>query len=45
MAYSIAIGVWGTIVYLFFQLVKIKKLGAEVKRSSKQAKLVTLEQD
>ncbi len=28
MAYSIAIGVWGTILYLVFQLVKIKKLGA-----------------
>lgn len=27
MAYSIALGVWGTILYLVFQLVKIKKLG------------------
>jgi hypothetical protein len=47
MAYSIAIGVWGTILYLVFQLVKIKKLGAEVKRSSKPSrpsKPVTLEQ-
>jgi hypothetical protein len=28
MAYSIVIGVWGTIFYLIIQLVKIKKLGA-----------------
>jgi hypothetical protein len=41
MAYSIAIGVWGTILYMVFQLVKIKRIGAEVKRSSK---LITLEQ-
>jgi hypothetical protein len=27
MAYSIVIGVWGTIFYLIFQMVKIKKLG------------------
>lgn len=27
MAYSIGLGVWGTIIYLIFQLVKIKKLG------------------
>ena len=27
MAYSIAIGVWGTILYLVFQLFKLKKLG------------------
>ena len=27
MAYSIAIGVWSTILYLVFQLVKLKKLG------------------
>lgn len=27
MAYSIVIGVWGTILYLVFQIVKIKKLG------------------
>ena len=27
MAYSIVIGVWGTIFYLVFQIVKIKKLG------------------
>jgi hypothetical protein len=27
MAYSILIGVWGTIVYLIFQIIKIKKLG------------------
>lgn len=27
MAYSIVIGVWGTIIYLIFQLVKIKKVG------------------
>ncbi len=27
MAYSIVIGVWGTIIYLIFQMVKIKKLG------------------
>lgn len=29
MAYSIVIGVWGTIIYLIFQIVKIKKLAAE----------------
>jgi hypothetical protein len=29
MAYSIVIGVWGTIVYLIFQLVKIKKLSKQ----------------
>jgi hypothetical protein len=28
MAYSIIIGVWGTIIYLIWQIVKIKKLGA-----------------
>ena len=28
MAYSIIIGVWGTILYLIFQLLKIKKLGS-----------------
>ena len=28
MAYSIALGVWGTIIYLLMQLVKIKRLGA-----------------
>jgi hypothetical protein len=28
MAYSIIIGVWGTIIYLVWQIVKIKKLGA-----------------
>ncbi len=27
MAYSIVIGVWGTIIYLALQIVKIKKLG------------------
>lgn len=27
MAYSIVLGVWGTIVYLVFQIIKIKKLG------------------
>ena len=27
MAYSIVIGVWGTIIYLVFQIIKIKKLG------------------
>lgn len=27
MAYSIVIGVWGTLVYLIFQIIKIKKLG------------------
>ena len=27
VAYSIVIGVWGTIIYLVFQIVKIKKLG------------------
>lgn len=32
MAYSIAIGVWGTVLYLVFQLVRIKKLG--VKKSN-----------
>ena len=29
MAYSIVIGVWGTIIYLIFLLIKIKKLGKE----------------
>jgi len=29
MAYSIIIGVWGTLIYLVFQLVKIGKLGKE----------------
>ncbi len=29
MAYSIVIGVWGTIVYLIMQIIKIKKLGME----------------
>ncbi len=28
MAYSIIIGVWGTIIYLILQIIKIKKLGA-----------------
>jgi len=27
MAYSIIVGVWGTVIYLIFMLVKIKKLG------------------
>lgn len=27
MAYSVIIGVWGTILYLVFQIIKIKKLG------------------
>jgi hypothetical protein len=27
VTYSIAIGIWGTIIYLVFQLIKIKKLG------------------
>ena len=27
MAYSIIIGVWGTLIYLVFQIVKIKKIG------------------
>jgi hypothetical protein len=31
MAYSIVIGVWGTIIYLVLQIVKIKKLGVAVK--------------
>jgi hypothetical protein len=30
MAYSIVIGVWGTIVYLILQIIKIKKLGNAV---------------
>ncbi len=29
MAYSIIIGVWGTLFYLVFQMVKIKRLGTE----------------
>jgi hypothetical protein len=36
MAYSITIGVWGTILYLVFQLFKLKKLGVkklEVKKN------------
>jgi hypothetical protein len=28
MAYSIVIGVWGTLIYLVFQVIKIKRLGA-----------------
>lgn len=28
MAYSIIIGVWGTLIYLIFQVLKIKKLGS-----------------
>jgi hypothetical protein len=31
MAYSIVIGVWGTIIYLIVQIVKIKKIGMSVK--------------
>lgn len=30
MAYSIIIGVWGTLIYLVVQLIKIKKLGASI---------------
>jgi hypothetical protein len=30
MAYSIVIGVWGTIIYLILQIVKIKKLGSAI---------------
>jgi len=30
MAYSIIIGVWGVIIFLVFQLLKIKKIGREV---------------
>lgn len=30
VAYAIVIGVWGTIIYLVFQLIKIKKLGTQV---------------
>ena len=30
MAYSIVIAVWGTIIYLVLQIVKIKKLGVAV---------------
>lgn len=40
MAYSIIIGVWGTILYLVFQLIKLKKMGVEVKTVSKPAKPV-----
>ena len=31
MAYSIIIGVWGTFIYLVFQIIKIKKLGRAMK--------------
>ncbi|CAN5140543.1 hypothetical protein BH09BAC2_BH09BAC2_16180 [soil metagenome] len=31
MAYSIFLGVWGTLIYLMFQVVKIKKSGTAVK--------------
>jgi hypothetical protein len=31
MAYSIVIGVWGTIIYLVMQIIKIKKIGVSVK--------------
>ena len=34
MAYSIVIGVWGTIIYLVIQLFKIKKMGVAVAESS-----------
>jgi len=34
MAYSIVIGVWGTIIYLVFLIIKIKKLGKEEERLS-----------
>jgi hypothetical protein len=37
MAYSIIVAVWGVIVYLLFQLLKIKKLGKVPGRSSKTA--------
>ncbi len=33
MAYSIVISVWGTLIYLIFQLVKIKKLGKDLHKS------------
>ncbi|MEP7375722.1 MAG: hypothetical protein ABI675_20160 [Chitinophagaceae bacterium] len=33
MAYSIVIGVWGTIFYLVFQIVKIKRIGTSVSPS------------
>ena len=31
MAYSIVFGVWGTIIYLIMQIVKIKKIGTSIK--------------
>lgn len=34
MAYSIIIGVWGTIIYLIFMLIKIKKLGKQEEKLS-----------
>ncbi len=34
MAYSIVIGVWGTLIYLVIQIVKIRKLGVAVAESS-----------
>ena len=34
MAYSIVIGVWGTIIYLVFQLLKIKKMGKNINKTS-----------
>lgn len=34
MAYSIVIGVWGTIIYLILQIIKIKKLGVSQSQTS-----------
>jgi hypothetical protein len=34
MAYSIVIGVWGTLIYLVVQIVKIRKIGVAVAESS-----------
>ena len=35
MAYSIVITVWGVLIYLVFQIIKIKKLGTETKEKEK----------
>jgi hypothetical protein len=40
MAYPIIIGVWGTLIYLVFQLIKIRRLGTtKVERGSQKLKV------
>jgi hypothetical protein len=40
MAYSIVIGVWGTIIYLILQIIKIKKIGVAVSSNDTPEMLV-----